>query len=145
MASGEKRKGRCLCGAVTFSVDSEKRDVGACHCSMCRRWAGGPFMVVDAGDAVTFEGEDSISVYKSSEWGERGFCSKCGTNLFWRMADRSHYVVSAGALEESDGLVLTHEIFVDEKPSFYDFANDTERMTGAEVFAKFAPGASDDG
>ncbi len=144
MADDGTRKGHCLCGAVTFRVSEGTSEVAACHCSMCRRWSGGPLMVLDASGDVAFTGEESIGVYKSSEWGERGFCSKCGTNLFWRMADRSHYVVSVGALEDMDGLVLSHEIFVDEKPSFYDFANDTKKMTGEEVFAAFSGGESKD-
>lgn len=140
MADDGKRKGRCLCGAVTFSVDGGKNEVGACHCSMCRRWSGGPLLVLEAGNGVTFSGEDSISVYKSSEWGERGFCSKCGTNLFWRMSDGSFCVVSAGALEDTDGLTFINQIFIDEKPSYYDFANDTVKMTGEEFVAAFMEG-----
>ncbi len=33
----------------------------------------------------------------------------------------------------------TSQIFIDEKPAYYDFANKTHNMTGAEVFAAFAP------
>ena len=31
----------------------------------------------------------------------------------------------------------TSQIFIDEKPAYYDFANKTKNMTGAEVFAAF--------
>ena len=31
------------------------------------------------------------------------------------------------------------QVFVDEKPAYYDFANKTHNMTGAEVFAEFGP------
>ena len=36
------------------------------------------------------------------------------------------------------GLVFDHQIFIEEKPSFYAFANETKNMTGEEVFALFA-------
>jgi hypothetical protein len=33
--------------------------------------------------------------------------------------------------------VLTTEIFVDEKPGYYTFANETRKLTGQEVMAAF--------
>jgi hypothetical protein len=42
-------------------------------------------------------------------------------------------------------MVLTSQIFIDEKPAYYTFANQTKTMTGAEVFAMFAPPAGNDG
>jgi hypothetical protein len=132
--------GRCLCGAVRFSFQAANRDVGVCHCGMCRRWAAGPFMVLDHNGKVAFEGDENIGVYKSSEWGERAFCKVCGTSLYWRMSGLDHYAVSAGALEDPAGLAFTTEIFIDEKPAYYAFANETTKMTGAEVAAAFGGG-----
>ena len=39
----------------------------------------------------------------------------------------------------SPGLRFKSQIFIDEKPDWYTFANETENMTGAEVFAMYAP------
>ena len=50
------KTGRCLCGAVTFTAKGVERHVHACHCGMCRRWAGGPGFVLSA-ESVAFEGE----------------------------------------------------------------------------------------
>jgi hypothetical protein len=36
-------------------------------------------------------------------------------------------------------LAVLISVFIDEKPSCCCFANETENMTGAEVFAKYAP------
>lgn len=44
-----------------------------------------------------------------------------------------------GTLDNPDGVVLKQEIFIDEKPDGYAFAGETAKMTGAEVFAMFAP------
>ena len=46
--------------------------------------------------------------------------------------------VSAEAFDERGGFAFTSQIFIDEKPAYYDFANKTHNMTGAEVFAAFA-------
>lgn len=139
-AAGGTVSGRCLCGAVKFTADVAKRDVDVCHCSMCRRWAAGPFMGLMHEGEVAFEGAESIGVYKSSEWGERGFCKQCGTPLFWRLSGSDTYSFSAGALDDQSGLRLTMQIFIDEKPAYYDFANDTPRLTGAEAMAALSGG-----
>ena len=90
MESNQKITGHCLCKAVTIHVESAKKSVGACHCDMCRRWACGPYLAMDCGIDVTFEGEDDIGVYNSSEWADRGFCKQCGSNLFYRLKHNQH-------------------------------------------------------
>jgi hypothetical protein len=130
--------GHCLCGAVNLSAQVKNHDVDACHCSMCRRWTSGPLLVISVDGAIRFEGVENIGVYKSSEWGWRAFCKICGTSLYWHMSGTDHYAVSAGMLDDPSKLVFTTEIFVDEKPAYYAFANDTKKMTGEEVVAAFA-------
>ena len=105
---------------------------------MCRKWTGGPLLAIEGGNDIDFEGSESISVFSSSEWAERGFCSKCGSNLFYRLKKEGHYSVPVGLLDGDENLVFEHQIFIDEKPSFYSFANETKNMTGAEVFAQYS-------
>lgn len=132
-------EGKCLCGAVTVTVEEMGDSAGACHCSMCRNWGGGPLMAVECGAAVSFSGEDSITRFESSDWGQRGFCNKCGTHLFYFLKLNGNYIMPAGLFPGRDDLVFDHQVFIDEKPAFYSFANETKNMTGAEVFAAFTP------
>ena len=131
-------KGSCLCGAVSLSTTSMNHQVGACHCSMCRKWGGGALLAVECGSDVSFEGEENIEVYQSSAWAERGFCKKCGSHLFYRLKQNHEYYIPVGIFEESEGLVFDNQVFIDEKPEYYSFANKTKTMTGEEVFAMFA-------
>lgn len=128
-------KGKCLCGAIEVTANVAP-EVHACHCGMCRRWGGGPAFVVEAKEGgVEFMGKPAT--YRSSDWAERGFCSQCGSHLFYRLVETDQYMLSAGLFQDEDGLRLAAQIFIDEKPGFYDFANDTPKQTGAEVFAQF--------
>jgi hypothetical protein len=106
---------------------------------MCRRWSGGPLLALDCGSEVSFEGVEHISVFNSSAWAERGFCKQCGTHLFYRLKQNNQHIVPVGLFDDLGNLEFDHQIFIDEKPEFYDFANETHKMTGAEVFAKYAP------
>lgn len=134
--------GRCLCGGVEMKFVHVAEVIGACHCSMCRRWGGGPLLAVDCGHDVSISGDEHVSVYNSSEWAERGFCRHCGTHLFYRLRQTGQYIVPVGLLENSEGLVMDHQIFIDEKPGYYCFANETSNMTGAEVFALYSDSQS---
>jgi len=134
-----ERRGSCLCRATRITAKGVSKNVGACHCSMCRKWGGGPLMAVDCDTDVSFEGEENITVFNSSNWAERGFCNKCGSHLFYRLKESRQYIIPMGLFDIDKGFVFEHQVFVDEKPSFYSFANATTDMTGAEVFAKYAP------
>lgn len=137
MSDSFKVSGQCLCGAVRLEARAREPVVDACHCDICRRWSGGPMMAVEADDVVTVEDGGHLAVYGSSEWAERGFCRECGTHLFYRLKEHVHYVLPVGMLDEGPGWVFKSEIFIDEKPDFYAFANETRRMTGREVFEAF--------
>jgi len=139
MSELTKAKGSCLCGAVEFHVDQVSASVGACHCSMCRKWGGGPLMAVDCGTDVSFKGKESIAIFDSSEWAERGFCKQCGSHLFYRLKGNNQTMIPVGLMDGDFPFVFDHQVFIDDKPSYYCFANDTENMTGEEVFAKYSP------
>jgi len=137
MSDGNQRKGVCLCGAIKMTATSASNSVGACHCKMCRRWGGGPFMELTCNADVEIDGEEHVSVFDSSAWAERGFCNKCGTHLFYRLKKTGQHMIPVGFFDDNDDVVFDHQVFIDDKPSFYRFANETRDMTGAELFAKF--------
>ena len=43
-----------------------------------------------------------------------------------------------GLFEKLDDIEFDHQVFIDDKPKYYDFANKTKNITGEEVFAKFS-------
>lgn len=130
-------KGSCLCGAIEV-VAGEHAEIGLCHCSMCRRWTGGPFFAVHCDDKVQFTG-GTVKTFRSSEWAERAFCDTCGSTLYYRLVPDGEYFVSAGLFQEHE-FELASQIFIDEKPPFYTLANDTPTLTGKQVFEQFAAG-----
>ena len=139
MTDAHEGKGSCLCGAVKILVKSISNEVGACHCDMCRKWTGGPLLAVDCGTDVSFEGQENISVYNSSEWAERAFCNKCGSHLYYRLKEPNQHIMPVGLFDADIPFVFDHQIFIESKPSYYHFGNKTKEMTGEEVFAQYAP------
>lgn len=129
--------GHCLCGAITVSAPDQKH-IDACHCGMCRRWGGGPALGIACGSEVQIDGMDKLKIYRSSEWAERAFCSECGTHIFYRLLSTQDYFLPAGLFQDGVEFEFTEQIFIDRKPDYYDFVNQTSKLTEAEVFAKFA-------
>ncbi|WP_113912517.1 GFA family protein [Roseovarius dicentrarchi] len=132
--------GSCLCGAARFSFDHPVSETGACHCGMCRKWSGGIVLSVQVpGDALKVTAHDTIKIHTSSKWGERAFCGKCGSGLWYRLTapgpQHGMHYINMGTLDDTDGITLTHELFIDAKPAGYALEGDHTRITGAEFFA----------
>lgn len=100
-------------------------------------------MTIEATEGVQVSGGENLGVYVSSAWAERGFCRQCGSHLFYRMQEGEHYFIPAGLFNE-ELMKLDHQVFIDEKPGYYAFAQETHCLTGAEVFEHFAQEAGND-
>lgn len=129
--------GQCLCGAVRFHGEPEARGITVCHCGQCRRWGGGaPFVSVHFTGGVALDDDGALVWFRSSDRGERGFCARCGASLFWRVpGEASDFAVSVAALPEDHGLTIARHIWVDDKPGWYDYADDAPRLTAAQAMA----------
>jgi len=136
--------GQCLCGEVAFSV-MQPQHLDACHCDTCRRWSGGPYIGMDFAP-VELSKDSTLKWYKSSDWAERGFCSACGSSLFYRLFENPEkYSICIGALDNPpEDIDLKVEFFIDQKPDYYAFEGDRKRLTGEEVFALYAEGNQND-
>lgn len=133
------KTGQCLCGAVRITASGLETEHHACHCGMCRRWAGGPLFAAMA-KSVAIDGQEHVQAYSSSDWAERAFCMTCGSGLYYRFKPQDMYILNIGLFDDADAFKLVGEIYIDSKPKGYDFAGDHERLTEAEFMAKFASG-----
>jgi hypothetical protein len=84
----------------------------------------------------TVEGEDHVRIYQSSNWAERAFCKTCGSNLWYTFRPTGNRTFLAGMFDLPQGLPIKHQIFVDEKPDWYDLAQKSPMKTGAEIIAE---------
>ena len=81
--------GSCLCGDVHFALTFPSKWVAHCHCSLCRRAHGAAFVtwvgMEDTRVAID-DPHSRLRWYASTPGAERGFCSRCGSTLFFRSA-----------------------------------------------------------
>jgi hypothetical protein len=79
--------GKCLCGAVAFSMEFPSNWVAHCHCTMCQRAHGAAFVTWVSAADTRVSIQDSAGCLRwhaSSPEAQRGFCSRCGSSLFFR-------------------------------------------------------------
>lgn len=91
-------------------------------------------MSINAGEHVRFSGEDFVGRYSSSDWAERGFCKNCGTHLFFRLKKSDHYFLLVGLFGDAISPKFEMQEFIDRKPEYYSFANETKTLTKAEAY-----------
>lgn len=83
--TGDTAQGKCLCGAVSFEVTPPFTMCGNCHCSICRRASGAPYVtwaVFKADQVKILSGEEQLSVFHPTSESTRRFCKTCGSQLF---------------------------------------------------------------
>jgi hypothetical protein len=138
--------GGCMCGAIRYRLGSAPFDAGWCHCRTCQLSSGSPAMAfasVKAGDWRLERGENALGTVASSNFGHRGFCTRCGTPLYMKVNHQPETVdFSVATLDEPDAIRPEFHIFygsriawaeaADNLPRHERFRPDTRGLTGTE-------------
>jgi len=124
MAPTNKATGGCLCGAVLYEVHGPIRPVVYCHCGQCRKTSG-HFVAASAceRDALVLIEDAGLRWYDSSAHAQRGFCSVCGANLFWRPSGGGHVSIMAGTIDTPTGVEAIAHIFVANASDYYELGD----------------------
>ncbi|MEO1197608.1 MAG: GFA family protein [Pseudomonadota bacterium] len=119
MDSPQTLTGSCLCGGVRYRVTGPLRPIIACHCSQCRKTSGS-YVLATSCPLERFEliSDETLSWYRASETAERGFCSRCGGNLFWKADGEDRISLFAGCLDGETGLEIAAQWYVSDKSDF---------------------------
>jgi hypothetical protein len=93
--------GGCQCGAVRYALKTPPEESSICHCRMCQKASGQPFMAlarVKYGALTWTRGTPTM--FQSSNLAERGFCRDCGTPLTYRFVEDDNISVAVGSLDD---------------------------------------------
>ena len=135
--------GGCQCGAVRYELAKPPMRASVCHCRMCQKASGQPFM------AFAFVRQEDLrwtrgipSVFKSSNMAQRGFCKDCGTPLTYQFHSEE-IAVMTGSLDDPSAAPPTEQYGVESMIPWCATIGDlprirTEDDQGPQVAAKFA-------
>ncbi len=123
--------GSCLCGAVRFRVADELHAPDACHCTQCRKQSGHYWVSSNVKrTSLTLDDTEKLTWYRSSDAVRRGFCSVCGSFLFWDPVGMDIIAIGMGAFDRPTGTHLEKHIFVAEKGDYYGITDDLPQKSG---------------
>jgi hypothetical protein len=133
--------GGCQCGAVRFAVYVQPEKISLCHCRMCQKAVGGPFVVlaeVPWGDFAWTRGQPAT--FQSSSRAARDFCAACGTPLSYRQLAGPVIELTTGAFDDPKRVVPTYEVGTESQLAWVDRISEmpgrtTLENTGAEKLA----------
>lgn len=119
----------CLCKAVKIEVTGDLPAPSACHCTNCRKHSGHFEASTDVPrTAVKVFGEENVKWFQSSEKVRRGFCSNCGSTLFWDPIFKDWTAIAMGAFDGPTETSLVRHIFVADKGDYYEIGDGLPQM-----------------
>ena len=122
-------KGSCECQGVVFELIGELRDVVFCHCSQCRKTSGHYWAATQVSKGnLNLIKATSLSWYDSSDKARRGFCSVCGSSMFYERKGIDKISVSAGSLEIPTSLDRMRHIYVASKGDYYYISDELPQL-----------------
>jgi len=117
--------GRCLCGAVQYSVTTEIEDFYFCHCEQCRKITGSAFasnILTKPVNVNWISGSENVKRfdYPGLRTFTKVFCSNCGSGLPFLNEKGSALVIPAGSLDHEPNIKPANNIFWDDKAQWYE-------------------------
>jgi len=116
-------RGACLCGAVTYEVETPFLRFAHCHCSRCRRATGSSHasnLYLAPRQFRWTSGQQLIKRYDlpSAQSFSTTFCTACGAPLPHHTRSGLEMVVPAGSLDVDPGLAPQAHIFFTSRPEW---------------------------
>jgi hypothetical protein len=118
--------GKCMCGAIQYSVADSFEYAMNCHCSECRRTTGSafkPIAGIKRDQLGIVSGEQNILRF-GHETGHNALCSRCGSLLYSVVREGAYVHVAMGTLVDEPGIRPMMHIFVGSKAGWYDIKDD---------------------
>jgi hypothetical protein len=128
MPDEKKLTGGCLCGAVRYEAQGTPQLSAICHCRMCQRASGGPFMglIFMPSDGVRLiKGE--LLVYHSSPTARRHFCGRCGSPIIFERPVRSLSAIVVGSLDDPNIFKPQMHVCAESAMTWLDIRDDAPR------------------
>ena len=107
-------EGGCFCSAIRYQIDEGDHLVANCHCTMCRRTSGAPFVTWIVVPRTAFRyTRGAPRTLTSSAKGRREFCPRCGTPITFVTEDRPDKIdITTGSLDNPEAfppIAAVHE------------------------------------
>ncbi len=127
----EIHKGGCLCGAVRYQISGPPLRGTICHCHICRRISGAPFLAwaIVASEQHSLTSGEPTS-FRSSQRVMRQFCRTCGSPISFQFDDAISdkiFGVTVGSLDRPEAFPPTRHNWTSRQIPWVTFADGLPR------------------
>jgi hypothetical protein len=124
--------GKCLCGAVHYTVADEFAYAANCHCSNCRRATGSAFKSfagIERHKLRIAKGDDKLMIF-GDENAHDVHCELCGSLLYSVVRDGGFVHVAMATLVDDPTIRPTKHIFIGSKAPWFTITDDLPQFEG---------------
>jgi hypothetical protein len=128
--------GGCQCGRVRYVLSAAPHDVSVCHCRMCQKAVGGPFValaLVHANEITWTRGKPGV--FRSSTIATRLFCADCGTPLAYVGDEKGDIELTTGSFDQPERVVPTRATGTESRMPWIDRLASLPGQTTQELHA----------
>jgi hypothetical protein len=119
--------GKCLCGAIHYTVADDFSYALNCHCSDCRRATGSAFKAfagIERDKLAITKGEAHVLIFGDKNASHDVHCKACGSFLYSVIRDSAFVHVTMGTLVDAPTIRPTAHIFVGDKAPWFKITDD---------------------
>ncbi|HET7672212.1 MAG TPA: GFA family protein [Burkholderiales bacterium] len=118
-------KGGCYCGAIRYEAAGAPFNEANCHCSICRRTTGAPFVAWFSVPRTQFRiTRGSPARFRSTPKAVRSFCAECGTQIAFEHEDFPQEVdITTCSLDDASAAAPKSHIWTGSRPGWIRLAD----------------------
>jgi len=92
--------GGCFCGHVRYEAEGATFNQTNCHCSICRRTTGAPFVAWFSVPRAQLKLTSEPKRFRSSGKATRGFCPACGAQITFELDGADEIDITTCSLDD---------------------------------------------
>jgi hypothetical protein len=115
--------GGCFCGRVRYEAEGAAYNETNCHCSICRRTTGAPFVAWFSVARSQLRLTGATTRFRSSGKATRSFCPECGTQLTFELDGAGEIDIATGSLDEPNRVPPVDHIHASSKLAWVKLAD----------------------
>ncbi len=129
----EEWMGGCFCGVVRYQAGTLPIEVTHCHCTICRRTTGAPFVTWATFPVAAFSfTAGTPAELRATPRAVRTLCSICGTALTFREFARPHCIdITVGSLDHPDDATPQEHTWTADQLAWLHIDDDLPRFSQA--------------
>ena len=134
-------QGSCLCGSITYKIESDLKTVVNCHCSFCRKAHGGvftPLLFISLSHLSIITGKYFLkSHHVDNINADRYFCSECGTRLYNALPSLNRASIVVATLNDVEEIRPIAHLNTESKFSWFQISDGLPQFISAPSPTEF--------